>query len=168
MVTADTPAIGEQIWVRHILVADPVTANVIYEKVTNGEDFGALAASASLDTASGVNGGDLGWFGRGQMVAPFEEAAFALENVGDISEPVQSDFGYHIIQLLGRREVPLDSSAYQNAKDKVFQAWLEELRAKSEIETFDSLWQSIVPTEPDLQATINEITGGAAGQAPAQ
>ncbi|MCF6278039.1 MAG: peptidylprolyl isomerase [Anaerolineales bacterium] len=159
IVTADTPATGEEVWVRHILVGDLVTANVIREKILNGEDFSTLAADVSQDPGSSANGGDVGWFGRGMMVLPFEEAAFALENIGDVSEPVQTDFGYHIIQLLGRREAPLDASAYQNAKDEVFQAWLEELRANSDFEIYD-IWQSIVPTEPDLQQAINDILGG--------
>lgn len=76
--------------------------DAIYEKVKSGEDFAELAKEFSQDR-SGENGGDLGWFGKGRMVKPFEEAAFALKKKGDISEPVKSQFGWHIIKLTGRK-----------------------------------------------------------------
>jgi peptidyl-prolyl cis-trans isomerase D len=75
----------------------------IYDQLKNGADFAELAREYSQDR-SGQDGGDLGWFGRGRMVKPFEEAAFGLEKVGDISEPVQSQFGWHIIKLTGKRD----------------------------------------------------------------
>ena len=74
--------------------------------------FGTLAMELSADTGSGAMGGDLGWFGKGQMVSEFETAAFALE-IGQVSEPVQSDFGWHIIQVLGRTTVPMTASQYE-------------------------------------------------------
>ena len=92
IITADTPHAEEQVWARHILVATEEEAKTVIERLNNGEDFGKLAAELSQDTGSGAKGGDLGWFGKGQMVAPFEEAAFNLK-VGEISQPVQSDFG---------------------------------------------------------------------------
>lgn len=67
--------------------------------IAEGGDFGQLAAENS-DCPSGQQGGDLGTFGRGQMVAPFEEAAFGLE-VGETSGVVETDFGYHLIQRTG-------------------------------------------------------------------
>jgi len=76
--------------------------DAIYEQAKSGEDFAVLAEKFSQDR-SGENGGDLGWFGKGRMVKPFEEAAFALDKKGDISEPVKSQFGWHIIKLTGRR-----------------------------------------------------------------
>lgn len=68
------------------------------------DDFGEIAKEYSEDPGSAVNGGDLGWFGKGMMVPEFEEAAFAL-NKGEISEPIKTQFGYHIIRLTDRREV---------------------------------------------------------------
>ena len=75
----------------------------IYEQLKNGADFAELAAEYSQD-GSASNGGDLGWFGEGRMVKPFEEAAFGLKKIGDLSEPIQTQFGWHIIKLTGRRD----------------------------------------------------------------
>ncbi|MEE8181563.1 MAG: peptidylprolyl isomerase, partial [Nitrosopumilaceae archaeon] len=66
----------------------------------NGEKFGRLARELSIDSGSAKRDGSLGYFGKGMMVKPFEEAAFKLE-IGNISEPVKSEFGYHIIKRLG-------------------------------------------------------------------
>lgn len=77
--------------------------NDLYNKLKQGGDFAKLAGEYSQDR-SGEKGGDLGWFGRGQMVKPFEDAAFGLKNIGDISEPIQTRFGFHIIKLTGRRD----------------------------------------------------------------
>ncbi|HUE95431.1 MAG TPA: SurA N-terminal domain-containing protein, partial [Longimicrobiaceae bacterium] len=71
------------------------------EEIAGGADFAAVAARASADRGSAAQGGALGAFGRGQMVEPFEEAAFALP-VGEISQPVQTEFGYHLIQVQSR------------------------------------------------------------------
>ena len=154
MVTADVQNDGQEyIWVRHILVNDPTVANVIREKILAGEDFSALAQASSSDPSAATNSGDLGWFTRGAMVAPFEEAAFALENVGDVSEVVQTDFGYHVIQLLGREMRPMDENAYKAAKDAVFTEWVAAKRDASDVKIFD-IWQDNVPTDPDLQQVL--------------
>lgn len=159
MVTADVENEGQEyIWARHILVDDPVVAQVIREKVLAGEDFSKLAADSSTDPSAATNYGDLGWFTTGQMVAPFEEAAFALENIGDVSEVVQTDFGYHIIQLLGREDRPWDETTYQDQKDLVFQEWISAKYAENDIQTFD-IWQSNIPTDPDLQQRLAELYG---------
>ena len=85
-----------QVRARHILVPTLNEAMDLHTKVKSGEDFGSLAKQFSK-CPSGQNGGDLGMFGRGQMVKPFEDAAFGLD-VGGLSEPVQTQFGYHLIQ----------------------------------------------------------------------
>lgn len=158
-VTADVENTGQEyIWVRHILVDDPVVAKVIREKVLAGEDFSKLAAESSIDPSAATNYGDLGWFTHGAMVPAFEDAAFALENVGDVSEVVQTDSGYHIIQLLGRETRPMDDAAYQNLKDSVFQQWITAKYDENDIQTFD-IWQSSVPTTPDLQQALAEKYG---------
>ena len=146
----DLPATDEQVWARHILVETEEEANSIYERLQNGEDFAELAKELSSDTGSGANGGDLGWFGRGAMVAPFEEAAFSLE-IGEIGQPVKSDFGYHIIQVLGHQENPLNATQFEQKKETEFTDWLTAFREDADITTYES-WKEVVPTEPALQA----------------
>ncbi len=77
------------------------------KRIAGGEDFAAVAQKESDDAGSGAKGGDLGEFGRGQMVAPFEQAAFALEP-GQLSDPVKSQFGYHLIKLESKDAKPFD------------------------------------------------------------
>ena len=154
-ITIEAPATGEFVWARHILVPDQETAQQAFDRLQAGEDFAALANELSTDEGSKINGGDLGWFTRGTMVAPFEEAVFALE-LGEISQPVSSDFGYHVIQLLGREERPLDPQQLQEAKQRVYEDWLEQAKAAANIETFDS-WTSVVPTDPEIPADILSI-----------
>lgn len=79
----------------HILVETEQEARDLMAQIKSAQDFAKLAAEHSL-CPSGVNGGDLGFFGRGMMVKPFEDAAFALET-GKVSEPVQTQFGWHLI-----------------------------------------------------------------------
>jgi peptidyl-prolyl cis-trans isomerase C len=82
-------------------------ADAIRKRIVGGEDFAKIAKEESDDTSSGENGGDVGEFTRGKMVPPFEQAAFALK-VGDISEPVLSPFGYHVIQVQSHTTKSLD------------------------------------------------------------
>jgi len=88
-----------QVTARHILVSDLNTALTIKAKITEGTQFGDLARAHS-SCPSRARDGDLGSFGPGMMVKPFEDAAFALD-VGQISEPVQTQFGWHLIQRTG-------------------------------------------------------------------
>ena len=87
--------------VRHILVSNIRDAKMILEKLNEGATFTALAKTYSK-CPSKKRGGDLGYFERGQMAKPFEDAAFSLEK-GEISKPVRTQFGYHIIKVMGRR-----------------------------------------------------------------
>lgn len=97
-----------QVHVAHILVAQDAPdaeahAQKLLEELRGGADFAELAQKESADPGSGSKGGDLGWVGKGKMVPPFEEAAFALKNPGELSGVVKSAFGYHIIKLLESR-----------------------------------------------------------------
>jgi len=78
----------------------------IYRLAVNGEDFAELARQYSDDKGSGSRGGNLSWFGFGAMVPEFQNAAFALQNPGDISKPVRSQFGFHIIKLIDKKPIP--------------------------------------------------------------
>ncbi len=89
--------------------AAKVAIDSLYELVKNGANFAEVAKAQSDDKGSAMRGGDLGWFGRGYMVKPFEEAAFAMKDSGEISAPIKSDFGWHIIMLKGKRGIqPLE------------------------------------------------------------
>ena len=146
IVTADTPHTEDQVWARHILVKDEATAQAVEARLAKGEDFATVAKEVSIDTGSAAKGGDLGWFGKGAMVAEFEAAAFS-QKVGEIGPPVKSQFGYHIIQVLAHENVPLDATAYQQAQQTAFNDWLKTLRDTYKVKTYD-IWQTIVPTDP--------------------
>ena len=84
----------------HILVEKQSESLAITERIKNGEKFGKLAKELSIDSGSAKKDGNLGYFTKGKMVKQFEEVAFKLQ-IGQISEPVKSEFGYHIIKRLG-------------------------------------------------------------------
>ncbi len=94
----------QEIHARHILVKDKSDAKRLRSELKGGKSFEKLAAEASIDKASAVRGGDLGWFTEEKMVPPFAEVAFALDK-GEISKPVQTKFGWHIIQVEDKRDV---------------------------------------------------------------
>lgn len=83
---------------QHILVKTEEEAKELKAQIDGGADFAELAKAKSTDTGSGANGGDLGWFRKGMMVKPFEDAVAAME-AGTVSAPIQTDFGWHIIKL---------------------------------------------------------------------
>lgn len=85
----------------HILVKKQSEALAILERLKKGEGFANLARELSIDKGSGKKGGDLGSFGRGMMVKPFEEAAFKLQKGQMTLEPIKTEFGYHIIKRAG-------------------------------------------------------------------
>ena len=144
------------VWARHILVADKATADSVETRLKNGEDFGKVAAEVSTDTGSKDNGGDLGWFAKGTMVAEFDAAAFALK-IGEISQPVQSTYGYHIIQVLGHEVRPMTASDLANAQSKLFSDWLTaQLQDPSVVRS--SNWEQFVPNDPPFNAPNLDAT----------
>jgi peptidyl-prolyl cis-trans isomerase D len=138
----------EMVWARHILVATEAEANTVLDKLKAGEDFAALAAQYSTDTSNSTTGGDLGWFSKGQMVQAFEDAAWALK-IGEISKPVQTDFGYHIIQALGHENRQMTADQLSTAKSAAYQTYVDNLVKNATTEKFD-VWQTVVPTEPSI------------------
>lgn len=101
-----------QIRARHILVQSEEEAKKILKRIKDGEDFAKIAKEKSIDTVSAENGGDLGYFPKGQMVKEFEGVAFSLKK-GEISDIVKTDFGYHIIKVEDRLD------RYEDAKESV-------------------------------------------------
>jgi len=152
-VTKDIKPVQEQVWARHILVEKIDQAREVIEKLKNGENFAALASEYSLDTSNKDKGGDLGWFSRGKMVATFEDAAFSLK-VGEISEPINTTFGFHVIQVLGHEEKSVDESIYESMKQEAFSKWLEENKSSSKIEEYD-YWRERTPSEPELSSIFS-------------
>lgn len=154
-VTADVERTQEQVWARHILVEDEETAQEVLSKLDEGQSFADLAAEYSSDSGNKDRGGSLGWFARGSMVPAFEESAFALD-VGDISEPVETQFGWHVIQVLGHEERPVSQNAYQQMKEQAFTDWLAEKREEYQVEIAEN-WQKYVPSSPDLPAQVQQL-----------
>ena len=132
---------GEEIHAHHILVKTEDEAKDIAKKLKDGGSFTDLAKQYSQDPG-GQSGGDLGYFGRGDMVKPFEDAAFALET-GKISDPVQSQFGWHIIQVDDKRQS--QPPAFEEVKDSIVDfagqsklaQRLAALKEKAQIQKFD-------------------------------
>ncbi|MFH1905985.1 MAG: peptidylprolyl isomerase [Chloroflexota bacterium] len=155
ILTKDVPHDDEQVWARHILVADEATAQAVLNQLLNGADWQTLAAENSTDPGTKDSGGDLGWFGRGKMIAEFENAAFDLP-IGNISQPVQSDFGWHIIQVLGHENRPLTEAEYQQLRDAKFQEWLAEARQATTVKIYDYYLERI-PTDPKLEDELAKL-----------
>ena len=140
----DSFATPEQVEASHILVEDEATAKEVIEKLNAGEDFAELAKEYSTDESNAADGGALGFFGRGQMVEEFENAAFAM-NVGDVSkEPVKTEFGYHIIKVTDKTEAA--EADYETSKEQAreqlleqrvneqYSAWIQEKMEEYDIE----------------------------------
>lgn len=132
----------EEVRASHILVKTKEEADAIEKELKEGKDFAELAKEKSTDTGSKVNGGDLNFFKRGDMVPEFSDAAFKLK-VGEISEPVKSQYGYHIIKVTDRKEAKnftLDEKKDDIRKILVTQkiselssTWLQETTEKAKI-----------------------------------
>lgn len=106
----------KEISAQHILVQNKDTADELAEKLGQGEDFSELAKEYSEDAVSAEEGGDLGYFSPGTMVPPFEDAAFSLGK-GEISDPVQTNYGYHIIKVNDIRKKDKDIGSFEEIKE---------------------------------------------------
>ena len=132
----------EEVHARHILVGSEDEAKEVIAELEGGADFAALAGEHSVDPSARSNGGDLGFFRRGQMVPEFAEAAFALEPGTRTTEPVQSQFGWHVIEVLDRRTgapsfEETEPRLRQEVAREIVTALVAELREGAEIELFN-------------------------------
>ncbi len=133
-----TVAPGTEYSAAHILVETEAEAQAIVAELAAGADFAAIARDRSIDPGSGAAGGDLGWFGPGMMVEPFEAAVTALEP-GAVSAPVETQFGWHVIRLNETRETPppaledVRAEIVQQLEQEVVEAAVAELSENADI-----------------------------------
>jgi foldase protein PrsA len=138
----------------HILVKDEKTAKEVKAKLEKGEDFAKLAKEYSQDPGSASNGGDLGWFGPGKMVKEFEDAAYKLK-VGEVSDPVKTDYGYHIIKVTDKEK----KKSFDEMKDEIV---FEVKRSKLDPTTMQSKVDKLVKDadveikDKDLQDVLGQ------------
>ena len=131
-----------QVEASHILVATQEEADEVKAKLDDGGDFAELAAEYSIDTANAENGGALGAFGAGEMALEFEEAAFSMA-VDEISEPVETEYGFHIIQVTGKTDATeanledskeqIKETLFDEALNTKYAEWLAEKTESYEI-----------------------------------
>jgi parvulin-like peptidyl-prolyl isomerase len=144
----DVQATESQVLARHILVDTEAQAKAVEELLKQGVDFAEVARKYSKDTGSGQNGGELGWAPASNYVPEFANAVSTLP-IGQISEPVKTQFGYHIIQVIAREDLPLSADQLTQKKQTAFDEWLKSIHDSADI-TINDIWKTRVPTEPVL------------------
>jgi len=145
-----------QIRASHILVKTEEEAKQIEEKLKKGEDFVQLAKKYSIDTATAKNGGDLGYFSKGQMVPEFESAAMSLKP-GQISEPVKTKFGYQIIKVTDKKmgqvvdfekvKNLISQNLMAEKQKEVFDSYVEGLKKSFKVEINKEALSKLTPSE---------------------
>lgn len=124
----------EQVHARHILVATQDMAENLRDQLIEGADFAEIARIYSIDTSSRPAGGDLGWFPAGYLLVPeVEAAAFDLQP-GELSEVIESDLGFHIVQTIERGEQPLSPDALRQLREEAVLDWLVAQREMAEVQ----------------------------------
>ncbi len=153
---AAVPTSSAQVHARHILLTNEEDAALAKERLDAGEDFAELAAEMSLDPGTKDSGGDLGWFPKGVMTPTFEDAAFALEP-GQVSDLIQSPFGFHIIEVLEKADdVPLEPHALSQLQLRAFSTFLANRKGELNVERLltqeIATWaQRHMPPLPEVQ-----------------
>ncbi|WP_084783111.1 peptidylprolyl isomerase [Bacillus dakarensis] len=137
-----------QVEASHILVEDEKTAQEVTEKLDAGEDFAELAKEYSTDTATQEDGGNLGYFGKGEMEEAFENTAFAME-IDTISEPIETDYGFHVIKVTDKIEEK--EAVFEDVKDTVYQDLLN-----SKVNEQYSTWLAEKTEEYDIENKLTD------------
>ena len=134
---------ADEVHARHILVKTKAEAESIRAQLLKGANFADLAKKYSIDTGSKNKGGDLGWFPRGIMTPNFEKAAFSLK-VGQISQPIQTQFGYHIIEVLAKDpHHPVSALQLAQLRNQAYQSWLSKQESDSKTVKYELTSQSM-------------------------
>lgn len=141
---------------RHILVKDKKTAEEVKAKLDKGGDFAKLAKEYSTDTGSAANGGDVGWFGTGEMVPEFEKAALKMKK-DEISEPVKSEYGYHIIQLLDKKEKESYKDMKKDLENELKVAKIDQTKVQSILDS-EVKKADVTIKDKDLKDSISSDT----------
>ena len=131
----ETDTSAEQSNARHILVETEEEANAAVERLAAGEDFADLAAELSTDTSSAATGGELGFVSPDTFVPAIDEAVFSLP-IGEVSEPIETQFGWHVVEVLEREVRELSPAEYQRSQQRAYDLWLDNSRTAAEIENF--------------------------------
>jgi parvulin-like peptidyl-prolyl isomerase len=132
-VTASISSTAEQVHTRHILVSTRERAEEVLARLQAGEDFASLAREYSEDISSREMGGDIGFFPRGIMPTEVEDAAFIAE-VGEVSGVIESQFGFHIIQVLEKEEREIAVEVFESLRQQTFMQWLQKQEEGATIE----------------------------------
>jgi len=149
-VTEDVTEMAPYVNVRHILVETEAEAEQVLTALEAGESFADLARAVSTDEGSGARGGELGWSAASNYVPPFRDAAIEAE-IGEIAGPVESEFGFHIIQVRAREDRELTEQEFDRAKNTEFQEWLETVtEAEGNDIVRNDNWPSHVPGNPQF------------------
>jgi peptidyl-prolyl cis-trans isomerase D len=154
----------EQVHARHILISAlhkenqnaKEKAEAVFAKIKAGEDFGTLAKSLSDDPESAKEGGDLKWFGRGIMVPAFDEAVFGLKKAGDIIGPVHTDYGYHIIQLIDRKDA--EKRSFEDSKALITEHY-RKTKAEALFASTKAQWEKLMREHPSDLKPIADALG---------
>jgi parvulin-like peptidyl-prolyl isomerase len=152
-IEAEVPREQEQVHARHILVETEETALLVLRLLEEGGDWDKLASEYSTDVTNKDRGGDLGWFPRGVMIKAFEDAAFSAQ-VGEIVGPIETDEGWHLIEVLDKGLRQLDDYNYQLAVEDAYNAWVTNAVSMADVE-IRSNWEQKIPPAPDLQKILS-------------
>lgn len=158
-VSKNIPMEQDMVWARHIVVATKEQADDIVKQLKSGGDWNTLVAANSTDTNTSTTNGDLGWITKGTKGTDFDNVAFALE-VGAISDPVQTDAGYEIIQSLGHETRQLTADELSAAQSAAYKKFIDDAKTEIGFKKND-IWASVVPSTPTIPSDyrINSTTG---------